>query len=208
MQDGPRPHLPAHLRCSPSSQRLSRHLYIDRHELIIPGRHIAGLVTTSGGGGRRVARTRQRLHNRQRPSPRALRAPAAGPSFEPATTGERLPAGRRSMWRVRLQVPRSSRVYRSWHRTMERTMPLAVTRHTWVPGSDGGISGGPGCSPAPVPQHVPSRSRTGFQTREPEETGGNSLPNPIPGGRREKAGGGADARGQAGRTMRGGGKRA
>ena len=104
-QDDSRPHLPAHPGRSRSSQWLSRQLYSDRHDLIISGRRIAGLVTISGGGGRRAARPRQRLRNGQRPSRRARPPPGTGPSFEPATAGERLAAGRRSMWRARLRSP-------------------------------------------------------------------------------------------------------
>ena len=60
--------------------------------------------------------------------------------------------------------------------------------------------------PVPVPSpclDLPGAGR--WQTRGLEETGGNSLLNPIPDGRRERSEGGRpDARRQACRTVRGG----
>ena len=70
-------------------------------------------------------------------------------------------------------------------------MTLAVTRHTWVPGYDGRhLRSTPLRSPAGPPARTSiSEEPDGLQNREMEETGGNPLLNPIPGGIREKAGG-------------------
>ena len=120
---------PRSLSMSRSSQRLSHQRYIDRHDLIISGRCIAGLVTISRSGGRRVARSRQRLRNGQRPSRRARWRRAAGPSFELPPPGRASPQG---------GVPGGGSSCGSPVVTDIQVLPPptdAVTRHTWVSGT-------------------------------------------------------------------------
>ena len=186
---------------------------IHLHDLVIAGHRTASLTIHLERCGRRVARPRQRLRNGQRPSRRARRRrppdrhlsrqPPVKASPQGDVSGGGSGCGPPVVTGIQVPPPPGGADQSpGYHSSHMGPGDSHLCRGTTATSPEH-----PAASPAPVPQpylDLPGVGR--WQTRELEETGGNSCSSPFPAGDgRRPEGGRPDARRQAGRTVRGGG---